>query len=62
MLRRVKEIRVHPGYVESTFDNDIALWRLAYPIRANGNTIKYATLAKPNTDPPKGMKATTAGW
>ncbi|KAL6703508.1 hypothetical protein ACN47E_009606 [Coniothyrium glycines] len=58
---RVSSIRPHPSYSAGTYNNDIAVWKLATSIPTS-STIGYATLAASGSDPADGTVATTAGW
>ena len=57
----VAEIIIHPGYVASTFENDIAIWKLASPV-AEGGAVGFASLPAAGFDPADGAILTVAGW
>ena len=65
--RTISQIIKHPGWNPSTFDNDIALLKLASPIaerNASGGTlpIKYAKLVPDNVGALAGKNVTVTGW
>ncbi len=65
--RTISQIIKHPGWNPSTFDNDIALLKLASPIaerNASGGTlpIKYAKLVPGNVGDLAGKNVTVTGW
>jgi len=57
----VRQILVNPSYVDSTTNNDVALWRLSTAIPTS-STIGYVTLPAAGSDPASGSSAITAGW
>lgn len=57
----VSRITVHPSYSSSTYNNDVAIWRLSTSIPTS-STISYASLAASGSDPAAGSSATVAGW
>lgn len=54
-------IVIHPSYSESTYNNDVAIVKLATAIPTS-STIGYATLAASGSDPAANSLATVAGW
>ncbi|KAI8943111.1 hypothetical protein NX059_001141 [Plenodomus lindquistii] len=58
---QISRIIANPSYSSSTFDGDVAIFKLATPI-ATSSTISYATLAASGSDPVAGTTATVAGW
>ncbi|KAK0384039.1 hypothetical protein NLU13_8128 [Sarocladium strictum] len=58
---RVSSLRVHPNYVSSTTDNDIAIWKLSTSI-AQSSLVAYATLPTQGSDPAANSAVTVAGW
>lgn len=61
-VAQVSRIIVHPRYVEgASYDNDVAIFKLATSIPATGG-VQYATLAASGNDPAAGTTVTTAGW
>lgn len=65
--RTISQIIKHPGWNPSTFDNDIALLRLASPIaerNASGGTlpIKYAKLVPDNIGDLANKNVAVTGW
>ncbi|CAO2650811.1 Nn.00g091080.m01.CDS01 [Neocucurbitaria sp. VM-36] len=60
-LVQVSSIKVNPGYVSSTYDADVAIFKLATAIPTS-STISYATLPAAGSDPVAGSTATVAGW
>ncbi|KAG9246712.1 trypsin-like cysteine/serine peptidase domain-containing protein [Calycina marina] len=57
----VSEITVHPSYVSSTIDSDVAVWHLSTAF-LNSSTIGYVTMPVQGSDPATGLSTTTAGW
>jgi trypsin len=60
-LVRVSSIKVNPSYSAGTYNNDIAIMKLATSIPTS-STISYAKLAASGTDPAAGTGLTVAGW
>lgn len=56
LRRNVTSIIIHPGWTPSTFNNDVAVWKLS----TNAIGIPLATLA--STDGTVGSKLFTSGW
>jgi trypsin len=61
-LVSVESITVHPNYDDQTFENDVAIWKLAAPIKSCSNGVAYATLAESGSDVEAGTELTVAGW
>lgn len=57
----VSRIIVNPSYQSSSYNNDVAIWKLSTSIPTS-STIGYATLAAAGSDPAGGSSAQTAGW
>ncbi|OAA41719.1 Peptidase S1/S6, chymotrypsin/Hap [Metarhizium rileyi] len=57
----VQEFIANPEFSFSTFDADIALWKLSTSI-PEGPTVSYATLPEAGSDPEVGTFLTVAGW
>ncbi|KAJ4368850.1 hypothetical protein N0V83_005932 [Neocucurbitaria cava] len=57
----VSSIVVNPGYVSSTYDADVAIFKLSTSIPTS-STISYATLPASGSDPAAGTTSTVAGW
>jgi secreted trypsin-like serine protease len=65
--RAVAQITIHPGWDTDTFDNDMALLRLASPVpyRAGGGgqlPIEGVALVAASVGPLTGQNATVTGW
>ncbi|KAF2847525.1 trypsin-like protease-like protein 1 [Plenodomus tracheiphilus IPT5] len=60
-LVKVSSIKVNPSYTASTYDGDVAIFKLATAIPTS-STISYATLPASGSDPAAGSVATVAGW
>ncbi|KAF5024518.1 hypothetical protein F66182_3458 [Fusarium sp. NRRL 66182] len=62
VLSRVTSVTVHPSYNSgATYNNDVAIWKLATPIPTS-STVAYARLAASGSDPAAGSLATVSGW
>ena len=61
MVRTISQIIIHPNYVASTFDNDVALLRLSTPVTL---TTEVALICLPLTGTgfPDGQECVPAGW
>ncbi|KAL5116699.1 hypothetical protein ACEQ8H_005448 [Pleosporales sp. CAS-2024a] len=60
-LVKVSSIKVNPSYNAGTYNNDIAIMKLATSIPTS-STISYARVAASGTDPAAGTGLTVAGW
>jgi len=60
-LVSVSSVVIYPSYNGQTFNNDVAVWKLATAIPTS-STIKYAVLPAQGSDPAAGSSTTTAGW
>lgn len=58
----VSRIIVHPGYVESTFANDIALLKLSEPVGDTSLIIPLSSASDDATFAEPGTLATVSGW
>lgn len=58
-LLPVAEVKIHPYYYDEYHENDIAIVKLAQPLKFN-DKVKPITLAK--SDPPTGVPVVTSGW
>ncbi|OAL01786.1 trypsin-domain-containing protein [Phaeosphaeriaceae sp. SRC1lsM3a] len=58
---RVSSIKVNPSYSSGTYNNDVAILKLASSIPTS-STISYAQLAASGSDPAAGTGTTVAGW
>lgn len=58
----VSRIIVHPGYMESTFANDIALLQLSEPVSDTSLIIPLSTASDDATLAAPGTLATVSGW
>jgi secreted trypsin-like serine protease len=61
----VSQVITHPSYIRTTFENDVALLRLASPIVLDGVTKAAVALPPsltPETWPAAGTLATISGW
>ena len=56
----VKEIHIHPGWNSVTFNNDVALLKLAQPSR--NASVPTVALIAPGRSLPEGRRAVTLGW
>ncbi|KEY74969.1 hypothetical protein S7711_01318 [Stachybotrys chartarum IBT 7711] len=61
VLVGVSRIIIHPSYSSSTFNNDVAVWKLSTNIPTS-STISYASLAASGSDPAAGTNVQVAGW
>ncbi|GKT86035.1 trypsin A chain [Colletotrichum tofieldiae] len=61
VLVGVSRIIVNPSYSSSTYNNDVAIWKLSTSIPTS-STISYATLPAANADPVGGANVQVAGW
>ena len=57
----VKKFYVHPKYNSSTFDSDIAVWKLATNVVPNKKT-GFAILPTQGQEPKAGTMITVGGW
>jgi trypsin len=60
-LVQVSSIKVNPSYAAGTYNNDVAIMKLATSIPTS-STISYAKLAASGSDPAAGTGLTVAGW
>ncbi|KAH0594769.1 hypothetical protein MHUMG1_07604 [Metarhizium humberi] len=58
---KVRSATRHPNFNNNNLDNDVAVWKLATSI-LESDTIKYAKLPEPGSDPKPGTNVTVAGW
>jgi len=61
VLVGVSRIIVNPGYQSSSYNGDLAIFKLSTPIPTS-STISYATLPASGSDPSSGTTLTVAGW
>ncbi|WYZ39659.1 hypothetical protein EsH8_III_001573 [Colletotrichum jinshuiense] len=61
VLVGVSRIIVNPSYTSSTYNNDVAIWKLSTSIPTS-STVSYVTLPAANSDPVGGSNAQVAGW
>lgn len=57
----MSSIKVNPSYAAGTYNNDVAIMKLATSIPTS-STISYAKLASSGSDPAAGTGLTVAGW
>jgi trypsin len=61
VLVQVSSIKVNPKYTASTYDGDVAIFKLATAIPTS-STVSYAKLPAAGSDPASGSVNTVAGW
>jgi len=59
--RTVSQIIVHPSYSSSTYNNDLALFRLSSPVTLNSR-VQLVTLERNNSALAAGVSTTVTGW
>ncbi|GAB4201103.1 MAG: hypothetical protein OHK0022_22820 [Roseiflexaceae bacterium] len=60
-IRSVSQIIIHPSYNPSTYNNDIALFRLSSPVTLNSR-VQLVTLERNNSALGAGVSTTVTGW
>lgn len=60
-VRTVSQIIVHPSYNSSTYNNDLALFKLSSAVTLNSR-VQLVTLERSNTGLTAGVSTTVTGW
>ncbi len=60
-VRTVSQIIVHPSYNSSTYDNDLALFKLSSAVTLNSR-VQLVTLERSNSALGAGVSTTVTGW